>query len=50
MELREVLAGLSPDEQTEWVKAHMPNWDEFIEGIRVSRQQLAEHRATGQPR
>jgi hypothetical protein len=40
MDASEVLAGMTPD---------MPKWDEFIEGIRLSRQELAEHRAAGKP-
>ena len=47
MELKDILAGKTPDEQTAWLKEHMPNWDEFIEGIVQSRQQLAKWRAAG---
>jgi hypothetical protein len=47
MELKDILAGKTPEEQTEWLKAHMPDWDEFILGIVQSRQQLAEWRAAG---
>lgn len=49
MDLKDILAGKAPEEQTAWLQTHMPNWDEFIEGIRISRQQLAEHRSAGQP-
>jgi hypothetical protein len=49
MDAREILAGMTPEEQTAWLKAHMPNWDEFVEGIRISREELAEHRAAGKP-
>ena len=47
MELREILAGMTPEEQTEWLKAHIPNWDEFVEGIRISHEQWEAHRAAG---
>jgi hypothetical protein len=47
VELREILAGKTPEEQTEWLKNHMPNWDEFVEGIVRSREQLAAWRAAG---
>jgi hypothetical protein len=49
MELRETLAGMTPEEQTAWLKAHMANWDEFVEGIRISEEQLAAHEASGAP-
>ena len=49
MDLREALAGMTPEEQTEWLKAHMPNWDRFIEDIRVSHEQLEAHEASGAP-
>ena len=49
MDLKDILAGKTPEEQTAWLQAHMTNWDEFIEGIRLSRQQLAEHEAAGKP-
>ena len=42
MELKDILAGKTPEEQTAWLKEHMPNWAEFIQGIVQSRQQLAE--------
>jgi hypothetical protein len=32
VELKDILAGKTPEEQTEWLKSHMPNWDEFIQG------------------
>ena len=47
MDLKEILAGKTPEAQTAWLKEHMPNWDEFIEGIVQSRQQLADWRAAG---
>ena len=49
MDTWEDIASLAPEEQTEWLKAHMPNWDEFIDGIRISREQLAAHEAAGKP-
>ena len=45
----EELGGLSPEEQTAWLKDHMPDWDRFIEGIRLSREELAAHEAAGKP-
>ena len=47
MELKDILAGKTPEEQTEWMRTHMRNWDEFIRGIVQSRQQLADWRAAG---
>ncbi len=47
MELKDILAGKAPEEQTAWLQAHMPNWDEFIQGIVQGRQQLAAWRAAG---
>ena len=47
MDLRETLEGLSPEEQTAWLKAHMPDWDQFVEGIRISHEQLEAHLASG---
>ena len=47
MELKEILAGKTPEEQTEWLKAHMPEWDQFIDDIVRSRQQLDDWRAAG---
>ena len=49
MDLRETLAGMTPEEQTEWLRAHMPDWERFVEGIRISREQLAAHEASGAP-
>jgi hypothetical protein len=49
MDIREELKGLSPEQQTEWLKAHMPDWDGFVEQIRISREQLAAHEASGAP-
>jgi hypothetical protein len=47
--MKDILAGMTPEEQTAWLREHMPNWDEFVEGIRRSREQLAAHRAAGKP-
>ena len=47
MELKEIVAGKTPEEQTEWIRTHMRNRDEFIRGIVQSRQQLADWRAAG---
>ena len=47
MDTWEDISGLSPEEQTEWLKRHMKDWDRFVEGIRVSDEQLAAHRAAG---
>jgi hypothetical protein len=47
MELKEHLVGKTPEEQTAWLKEHLDNWDEFVEGIRQSREQLAAWRAAG---
>jgi hypothetical protein len=47
MDTWEDLRGLSPEEQTEWLKRHMKDWDRFIEDIRVSEEQLEAHRAAG---
>lgn len=49
MELKDFLAGKTPEEQTAWLKENLDNWDEFIEGIQVSREQLAAHEAAGKP-
>jgi hypothetical protein len=49
MGIREELDGLSPEEQTEWLKAHMPDWDGFLDQIRISREELAAHEASGAP-
>ena len=49
METWEEIRGLTPEEQTAWLKAHMAKWDEFIEGIRISEEQLAAHEASGAP-
>ena len=45
MELKDQLAGKTPEEQTAWLKAHMHNWDEFIQGIVESEQELEEWHA-----
>jgi hypothetical protein len=47
MELKNSLAGKTPEEQTAWLKAHMRNWDEFVAGIVQGREQLAGWRAAG---
>jgi hypothetical protein len=47
MQPQDILAGKTPEEQTEWMRTHMRNWDEFIHGIVQGRQQLAEWRAAG---
>ena len=47
MELKDILAGKTPEEQTAWLRTHMRNWDEFIQGIVQSEHQLAEWRAAG---
>jgi hypothetical protein len=47
MELKDILAGKTPEEQTEWLRTHMYNWDEFIQGIVQSRQELDEWHAAG---
>ncbi|HEY7064898.1 MAG TPA: hypothetical protein VII06_25715 [Chloroflexota bacterium] len=47
MELKDQLAGMTPEEQTAWLKAHMRNWDEFVQGIVQGREQLAAWRAAG---
>jgi hypothetical protein len=47
METWKDISALSPEEQTEWLKRHMPEWDRFVEDIRISHEQLAAHRAAG---
>jgi hypothetical protein len=47
VELKDILAGKTPEEQTEWLRTHMRNWDEFVQGIVQTRQQLADWRAAG---
>jgi hypothetical protein len=47
MDTWEEIKGLSPEEQTEWLKNHMRDWDRFMEDIRVSHEQLEAHRAAG---
>jgi hypothetical protein len=49
MDLREQLAAMSPEAQTEWLKAHMPDWDRFVADISISEEQFAAHEATGAP-
>ncbi len=43
----EEVRGLSPEEQTEWLRRHLRDWDQFVEGIRISHEQLEAHRASG---
>ena len=40
MELSDDLRAMTPEQQTAWLKAHMPDWERFLEDIRVSRGQL----------
>jgi hypothetical protein len=47
MDTWEDIRGLSPEEQTAWLKSHMRDWDQFVEDIRVSDEQLKAHRAAG---
>ena len=47
MDTWEAIRGLSPEEQTEWLKRHMKDWDRFVEDIRISHEQLEAHRAAG---
>ena len=47
MELKDVLVGKTPEEQTEWLRTHMRNWDEFIQGIVESDRELAAWHAAG---
>jgi hypothetical protein len=47
MELKDILAGMTPEEQTEWLRSHMRNWDEFVQGIVEGHEQLAAWRAAG---
>lgn len=47
MELKEHLAGKTPEEQTAWLRVHLRNWDEFIQGIVESDRELAEWQAAG---
>ncbi len=47
METWEEIRGLSPEEQTTWLKSRMRDWDRFVEDIRVSQEQLDAHRAAG---
>jgi hypothetical protein len=47
VELKDILAGKTPEEQTEWLRTHMRNWGEFIQGTVQTRQQLAEWRSAG---
>ena len=49
MDLREDISSLSPEEQTAWLKARMPDWERFIEDIHISREELAAHEASGAP-
>lgn len=47
MDTWEDIKGLSPEEQTAWLKSHMRDWDQFVDDIRVSDEQLKAHRAAG---
>ena len=47
MELKDQLAGKTPEEQTAWLKAHMRNWDDFVQGIVESERELEEWHAAG---
>ena len=47
METWEEIRGLTPKEQTAWLKARMPDWDRFVADIRASHDQLEAHRAAG---
>ena len=47
MDTWEDIKGLSPKEQTAWLKSHMRDWDQFVDDIRVSDEQLKAHRAAG---
>ncbi len=47
MDTRADISGLSPEEQTAWLKSHMRDWDRFVEDVRVSDEQLKAHRAAG---
>ena len=47
MELKDNLAGKTPEEQTEWLRTHVHNWDEFLQGIVESEHQLAAWHAAG---
>jgi hypothetical protein len=47
MDTWEDIKGLSPEEQTAWLKSHMRDWDQFVDDIRVSDEQLKAHRAVG---
>ncbi len=49
MELSDDLRAMTPEQQTAWLKAHMPDWERFVEDIRVSREELAAHEASGAP-
>lgn len=39
--------GRSLEEQTEWLRGHLRDWDQFVEGIRSSHEQWEAHRAAG---
>lgn len=47
MDTWEDVKRLSTEEQTAWLKSHMPDWDRFVADIRVTREELAAHRAAG---
>jgi hypothetical protein len=41
------IRGLSPEEQTDCLKRHLRDWDQFVEGIRASEEELQAYRAAG---
>ena len=47
MDTWEDISALTPEEQTAWLKARMPDWDIFVDHIRLSHEELAAHRAAG---
>ncbi|HLH21317.1 MAG TPA: hypothetical protein VK066_02260 [Chloroflexota bacterium] len=47
MDTWEDIRGLSPEEQTEWLKRHMKDWDRFVADIQRSHAQLEAHRTAG---
>ena len=49
MELSDDLRAMTTAQQTAWLEAHMPDWERFLEDIRVSREQLTAHEASGAP-
>ena len=41
--------GPSAEEQTAWLRRQLRDWDQFVEGIRISHEQLEAHLASGVP-